>query len=133
MDIVPITRSPFCVMPAHALFATTNGPKAIGNRGSRREPPGRCPCSRRQRSQVQLKALANMPSNSIGTMATSWEFIPGSFCGMSARARNVRQRARPQRQDKERFPIADFQFPIEMPWVFNWKLAIGNRKSEIHV
>jgi len=36
---------------------TTKGPKAVVNRGSRREPlPGRCLCSRRQRNQLQRKA-----------------------------------------------------------------------------
>jgi hypothetical protein len=121
-------------MPARAPFVTMKGPKAGANQESRRNlPPGSCLCSRRQLNQLQPKESANMPSSFTGTMATNWEFIPGSFCGVYALVRNVRQHRLPRKQDKSDFqlPISNFQLKIHGISIGNWKSAIGNQQSQL--
>src|SRR5256885_10668891 len=121
-------------MPARVLFATMKGPKATADQESHRKVLwARCLCSRRQPGQLQPKAWANMPSSSTGMMATNLEFIPGSFCGMCVRARNVKQPTLPRKQDKSDFqlPISNFQLTCLGFSIGNWKSAIGNQQSQL--
>src|SRR5437870_8059032 len=89
-------------MPAPALCVTKNARKRAASPESRPNPrPGRCPCSSRPPSRPRRNRSASMPSNLSGTTATISGSIPGSFCGMYARARNVRRPGLRQKQDRQ--------------------------------
>ena len=93
MAISRIIRSLFCAMPVLVRSVTRSEGKLAGSRESLRRPhPGRCPCLRQRQDRSRLRPWVSMPSSSIGTMAMSWGFIPGSSCGIGVRARSARRR-----------------------------------------